>query len=76
MLSSNIFNPLGEVNCLFKYWHVVELCLSSRPDSTPRTDFYVFPTEREKKEKNQHIFKVEQIELFKRWQLCARARLR
>lgn len=51
MLSSNIFYPLGEVNCLFKYWHVVELCLSSCPDSTPRTDFYVFPTEREKKEK-------------------------
>lgn len=72
----NIFHPFGEVNCLFKYWRVAELRLSSRPDSTPRTDFYVLPAEREKKGEKTHISKVEQIELFKRWQLCARAPLR
>lgn len=34
----------------------MELRLSSGPDSTPRTDFYVLPTEREKKrEKNTHL---------------------
>lgn len=55
MLSSSIFYPLGEVNCLFKYWHVVESCPSSGPDSTPRTDLYVFPTEREKEKKNKKL---------------------
>lgn len=56
MSSSNIFHPFGEVNCLFTYWRVVELRLSSRPDSEPRTDFYVLPTEQEKKgEKNTHL---------------------
>lgn len=55
MSSSNIFHPLGEMNCVFKYWCVVELRLSSRPDGTPRTDFHVLPTEREKKGKNTHL---------------------